>query len=233
MSKMVEFANLPSGEFVEILERLPDGYKVRVWEFDEKSDAFPTQVIYKVPKSSIEQEVPHDIAEKRFQKNKSIVPFVYYRWFNNYTNWQEDLFQEGYLALWKACCKFKEDHATIKFSTYAINAVYFKLLDYCKKFIGKTSNIISLDAFCVSETPEGDSLYLIDMISDEQDMDTRYLIENCINQLSERDRKIILDIMAGYNQEEIAKKRNVSQSFVSRRLIKFRKIIEQEKNSYE
>lgn len=231
----VQFINLPSGEFVEILEKLPDGYKVRRWEFDEKNDAFPTQVVYTVPQSTIDgentqPEVSHDVAEKRFQSNKSFVPFVYHKWFNNYSSWQEDLFQEGYLALWKACCKFKEDNAMIKFSTYAINSVYFRLLNYCRKFIIKTSNVVSLDAFCVSETPEGDSLYLIDVISDEQDLDTKYLIENCMNQLSDREQKIILDIMAGYGQEEIAKRRHISQSFVSRRLIKFRHLIEKEKN---
>ena len=54
MSNKSEFVNLPNGEFVEILEELPDGYKVRRWEFDEKWDAFPTLVVYIVPKEQIE-----------------------------------------------------------------------------------------------------------------------------------------------------------------------------------
>lgn len=51
---MSKFVTLPNGEFVEILEELPEGYKVRRWEFDEKWDAFPTLVVYIVPKEQIE-----------------------------------------------------------------------------------------------------------------------------------------------------------------------------------
>ena len=48
---MPEFLeNTPHNELLEILEELPDGYKVRRWEFDEKWDAFPTEVVYIVPK---------------------------------------------------------------------------------------------------------------------------------------------------------------------------------------
>lgn len=51
---MTKFVKLPSGEYVEIITECEEGYKVRRWEFDEKWDAFPTKVIYTIPKEEVE-----------------------------------------------------------------------------------------------------------------------------------------------------------------------------------
>ena len=54
MSKLEFLKGTPHDELLEIIEELPDGYKVRKWEFDEKWDAFPTQNIFIVPKENVQ-----------------------------------------------------------------------------------------------------------------------------------------------------------------------------------
>lgn len=168
-------------------------------------------------------------AEKRFNENQLIVPYVYNRWFQQYSNWKEDLFQEGYAALWRACRKF-EDIGKVKFSTYIVNSVYYRMLHYSQRFINRHSHVLSLDTLKVSETSEGDSLFLIDILSIDEDPDSKYLIEICLNKLSEKDQQIVIDILDGYTQEEVAAKHSISQATVSRRLLRFKILIDKEKN---
>lgn len=169
-------------------------------------------------------------SEKRFNENQLVVPYVYNRWFNQYSKWQEDLFQEGYGALWRACCNF-EDIGKVKFSTYIVNAVYYKMLCYCRRFIQKHSHVLSLDTMSVSETSEGDNLFLIDILAEDEDPEAKYLIEICLSKLSEQDQRIVNAIFDGYTQDEIAEKYNISQATVSRRLLRFKNLIDKEKNN--
>ena len=177
-----------------------------------------------------ERHINREDAEKKFAENQMVVPYVYNRWFHQYPNWQEDLFQEGYAALWRACCKF-EDIGKVKFSTYIVNAVRYRMLHYCQRFINKHSHVLSLDTLKVSETSEGDSLFLIDILSIDEDPDSKYLIEICLDKLREEDQQIVIDILDGYTQEEVAAKHSVSQATVSRRLLWFKNLIDKEKNN--
>ena len=176
-----------------------------------------------------QEEVDYKLAEQTFNKNKAVVPFVYNRWFSKYPAYQEDLFQEGYGALWKACCEFR-DEGKVKFSTYMINSVYYKMLYYVRKVICKHSHVVSLESTIVSETAEGDSLFLIDILHTEDNLDAKYLIEVCMEKLDSEDREIIKDIFVGYTEQEVAARHNVSQATISRRLIYFRNLINEEKN---
>ena len=177
-----------------------------------------------------ERHIDHAEAEKRFNENQRIVPYVYNRWFNQYSKWQEDLLQEGYAALWRACCKF-EDIGKVKFSTYIVNAVRYRMLYYCQRFINRHSHVLSLDTLKVSETSEGDSLSLIDVLGEDENPEVKYLIEICLSKLSEKDQRIVNDIFNGYTQDEIAEKYNISQATVSRRLLQFKNLINKEKNN--
>ena len=177
-------------------------------------------------------EVDYVQAEKKFNENQSAVPYVYYRWFTRYANWQEDLIQEGYAALWRACCYFK-DVGKIKFSTYIINSVHFRMLDYCRRVINKHSHVLSFDSMVISETADGDNLFLVDIVPDQQDFDAKYLLEICMDKLDPKDHEIIQDLLDGYNQEETAARHSISQATVSRRLEYFKRIIIEEKNKYD
>jgi DNA-directed RNA polymerase specialized sigma24 family protein len=90
--------------------------------------------------------------------------------------------------------------------------------------------VLSLDTLKVSETSEGDSLFLIDILSIDEDPDSKYLIEICLDKLREKDQQIVIDILDGYTQEEVADKYSVSQATVSRRLLRFKNLIDKEKN---
>jgi RNA polymerase sigma factor (sigma-70 family) len=175
------------------------------------------------------KEIDYELAEKRFNENKSVVPYVYNRWFSKLTAYQEDLFQEGYGALWKACCEFM-DIGKVQLSTYMINSVYYKMLCYYKRVIYKHSHVMSLDSTLVAETTEGDSLYLIDTISKDEDPEAKYLIEICMSKLKPLDKKIINDLCVGFSEQEVADRYGVSQATISRKLIYFRKLIIEEKN---
>lgn len=175
-------------------------------------------------------KIDYTAAEEKFHKNQAVIPYVYFRWFSRYSNYQEDLFQEGYAALWRACCNF-EDIGKVKFSTYIVNAVYYKMLCYCRRFIQKHSHVLSLDTISVSETSEGDNLFLIDILAEDEDPEAKYLIEICLSKLSEKDQRIVNDIFDGYTQDEIAEKYNISQATVSRRLLRFKNLIDKEKNN--
>lgn len=169
-------------------------------------------------------------AEIKFNENQSLIPYVYHKWFHKYSKWQEDLFQEGYLALWRACCKFQDD-GTIKFVTYATNCVYYQMVNYCSRFICKQNSVVSLESLSISETPEGNNLFLIDILSNTQSSDTKYLIEICLNEMRPEDRKIIQALFQGYNQKEIAELLSISQATVSRKLRLFKRLIDKEKNN--
>lgn len=175
------------------------------------------------------KEINYDLAEKRFNENKSVVPYVYNRWFSKCPSYEEDLLQEGYGALWKACCEFT-DIGKVKLSTYLINSVYYKMLCYSKRVICKHSHVLSLDSTLVSETIEGDSIYLIDTVGKYEDTEAKYLIEICMAKLKPLEKKIITDLCIGFSEQEVADKYGISQATVSRKLIYFRNLIIEEKN---
>lgn len=55
--------------------------------------------------------------------------------------------------------------------------------------------------------------------------DVHILIENLLDVSSEQEREIISLLSEGYNQSEIARKLNVSQSTISRKISKFKKFL--------
>lgn len=224
----MRLVKLASGNYVEVLQEFPEEYQVRVWDFDEKWDAFPTQKVYNIPKREVDG-LNNQKPDERFTQFQEVVPFVYHRSFRKYHKWCEDLLQEGYAALWRACCTFK-DEGKVAFSTYAINAVNYRMLNYCHRFILKHEHLMSLDSYVVSQTPEGDNLFLIDMVSDTEYPEAKYLLEDCLSQLCSEDKAMIIDILQGYTQNDVAQKYHISQATVHRKLERFKRIIHKEKN---
>lgn len=162
----------------------------------------------------------------RFNENTSLVPFIYHKHFYAYSEHMDDLFQEGYAALWKSCTNFDESRG-LQFSTYACTAIYRRMYGYVKKVIQKHFFVLSLDGV-IAEDGEGNEVYLKDVIPKEQDDSIRYAIQESLQHIPSKDQDIICRIMEGYTQEKIAEIMHVSQSYVSRCLQRFRKILLEE-----
>jgi RNA polymerase sigma factor (sigma-70 family) len=161
-----------------------------------------------------------------FDRNMSLVPFIYSKKFYEYTDHKEDLIQEGYMALWRSCLNFDELKG-FKFSTYACTSIYRKMLEYTQLNIQKHSGVVSIDSV-IAEDGEGNELYIKDTLSNNREDFNRYAIQEALLRVSERDRSIVCKLMEGYTQNQIAEMHNISQASVSRCLHKFRTILLEE-----
>ena len=59
---------------------------------------------------------------ERFLNNQNLSAFVFHKEFSEFKNYQEDIIQEGYKALWKCCIQYDANKNT-KFSTYAFISI--------------------------------------------------------------------------------------------------------------
>lgn len=164
---------------------------------------------------------------KRFEANMSLVPFVMNRRFYGYYKYEEDLLQEGYLALWRCCLNYDESR-NIQFTTYAVTSIFHQMLNYVQRTIHKHIGVMSLEDV-IADNHEGSELLLIETLSSPESF-TKYGIEECLKKLSGKEQQIIQGIMVGYNQNEIADDLGVSQATVSRCLKKFKNLYKEERS---
>ncbi len=138
----------------------------------------------------------------------------------------EDLVSIGTIGLIKAVSSF-DGEKNIKLATYASRCVENEIL----MFLRKTSNLrndVSLDE-PLNVDREGNELLLSDVLADERgdigdsveaEDDVR-LVTQAVNELPERDRRIInmrFGLAGGreYTQKEVADRLGISQSYISR-----------------
>lgn len=221
MSNLVQ---IPSGDYVEILECHDCGssYTVRIWSFDEKWDAVCTQVTKRLSAGKMGEQY----CEKLFNCNRSLVPWVYSRYFYHYPEYKDDLLQEGFGALVKATRAFDNSHK-VAFNTYAVVVIKRTMMNYVHRFILKNSKVMSLSDI-VGEDDEGNTLLIEDMLGNPDEIQSRFIIQDCLHRLPHKEQKIILSLMRGFTQNEIAKRQEVSQATISRCLTKFKQIYMEE-----
>lgn len=167
--------------------------------------------------------------EQRFEENCPLVGFIFQKHFKRYTGTQyhEDLMQEGYLALWRACLTFNESLG-YQFSTYAGTSIRFGMNSFLRKENKVSNRTVSIYDI-IAEDGEGEELYLIDALSATPDISfTKEIVDLCIRELCELDQKIVQAILSEHTQKETADMCNTSQSTVSRCLRRFRKLIAKE-----
>ena len=152
----------------------------------------------------------------------------------------DDLISIGTIGLIKAVKTFCPDKK-IKLATYASRCIENEVLMHLRK-IGNMKTEISIDE-PLNVDWDGNELLLSDILSTaddsvsvgvESDDEIRILME-CIEKLSDRDKKIIylrfgLNYSKEYTQKEVADLLGISQSYISR--IE-KKIIEQLKKEME
>ncbi len=148
---------------------------------------------------------------KRFESNKVLV---------------EDLISIGSMGLIKGVQTFKRDK-NIKLATYASRCIENEILMFLRK-ISKIKNELSLDE-TLNTDADGNELVLADIIcSNDEEVIEEVMSEekevflyDCVEQLSEREKRIIVLRFGLYKtesmtQKEVADYLNISQSYISR-----------------
>lgn len=136
----------------------------------------------------------------------------------------EDLYEVGVIGLCEAINRFDASKG-VQFSTYATLLIRGSILQSFRKKRIATS--ISLDE--PYRMDSGDEVSYGEMIADKKHFEEEVETTAIINQLAEKERKILhLYAIAGVSQGEIAKIIGVSQAQVSRILRKIQKKLEKE-----
>ena len=167
--------------------------------------------------------------EQRFEENMPLVGFVMQKHFKSQlgTPNHDDLMQEGFIALWRACQTFDETLGC-QLSTYAVKAILYAMAGYLKRESRVQERVISMDTV-IAEDGEGSEVCLIDTLFVlPEDKSIENLIEFCIGLLKTVDQKIIRVLLDHHTQDETAKICNTSQTTVSRCLKRLRKILLEE-----
>ena len=156
---------------------------------------------------------------------------------------QDDLFSIGTIGLIKAVDSFSANKG-VKIATYAAKCIENEMLMHLRAN-KKNFQVASLSD-SIGKDKDGDEITLMDIVMDNQDSVTQKLIHkdrlnilcNNLNILDEKEKEII-NLRYGINgkeltQKEVAKKFNISRSYVSRiekrALIKLLNQIKKEEN---
>ena len=169
--------------------------------------------------------------KQRFEENSGLVYYIYKTKFSfdvRNNQWQEDIKQEGFLALWKACLAFQEEKA--EFSTFAYKVIYNAMLSYITRKVIKHMGNSSLEAVLL-ENEKGDTIEIQDIIPAPDpylEKDLQDLVKITFGKCSQQVQLIVQKTFEGYKQEEIANMINKTQPVVSRSLKKFKRILKQQ-----
>ena len=145
-----------------------------------------------------------------FDENKCLVYFVYERQFKKYEFLKEDLWQEGFIALFKACKKFDIEKGNT-FSTYAIKAIFNNMLCYLiKKEQKHYNNCVSLEE--LQEDFNFD-------FEDKNEFEPNIVF---IKGLNENQIKLIQLKLDGFKQKDIGEKMGISRSCVANKFVKIK-----------
>lgn len=155
--------------------------------------------------------------EKLFADNVKLVPFVLRRYYPPTFVWDEDLMQDGLIALWKACVAYDESRSNA-FSTFAVFCIR-NGINMALRRRSRWMHTESLDQPIFSGK-DGSELYLADMIEDTaaQIDDGIIGIMEFISGLNGRDKEIIELRMSGLTQYQCAEKLGISQTHCCRLL---------------
>ena len=191
------------------------------------TDSFPKPLSKKEEERAIEKMMNGDEEAKKLliERNLRLVAHIIKKYYSNYSE-QDDLISIGTIGLIKGVNSFKPEKGT-KIATYCARCIDNEILMHFrgnKKLSLETSFDDPIDT-----DSEGNPLTLIDIIAVDDtiidDLDTKCklikLIDIINNMPDSREKQIIIE-RYGINgckpltQKEIAKKLNISRSYVSR-----------------
>lgn len=151
----------------------------------------------------------------------------------------EDIVSIGTIGLVKAAITF-DTAKNITFATYASRCINNEIFKHYKK-ANKYANDISIYE-PIGDDGEGNEITLVDTIVDPESNFVKKIVEKeefikvvktVLNCLEGKHRIVVLYLMADVSQRKIAKKLNISQSYVSRIVAKATQKIENKQVHYK
>jgi RNA polymerase sporulation-specific sigma factor len=166
-----------------------------------------------------------DARNKLIEHNLRLVAHIVKKYYATGSN-QDDLISIGTIGLIKAVSTFKSDK-NIRLATYAARCIENEILMYFRNQKKSAQDVYISDP--IDTDKEGNALTLIDVIANDSDiveeLDVQMKVEK-LRQIIEKvldERELeIIELRYGLNnkpeltQREIAKKLNISRSYVSR-----------------
>ncbi len=162
---------------------------------------------------------------KLIEHNLRLVAHIVKKYYTE-TNSQDDLISIGTIGLIKAVSTFKSDKG-IRLATYAARCIDNEILMYFRNLKKSAQDVYISDP--IDTDKDGNTLSLIDIIADDTDIaeqtNTKIMLgklKTILNDaLDDREKTIIcyryaLGGCSELTQNEIAKKLNISRSYVSR-----------------
>lgn len=166
-----------------------------------------------------------DARNKLIEHNLRLVAHIVKKYYSTSSN-QDDLISIGTIGLIKAVSTFKTDK-NIRLATYASRCIENEILMFFRNQRKSAQDVYISDP--IDTDKEGNALTLIDVIADKSDiveeLDTKFKLQKLKSilkpTLDQREFEIIqlrygLDGKQELTQREIAKKLNISRSYVSR-----------------
>ena len=141
----------------------------------------------------------------------------------------DDMWQAGAIGLCNAARLFDESKG-VKFGTYAAVFIYGEMIDSGKRSHrqAKQAGDARLEDIVLEDK---DVVTLGETVPDREDgraMEAMLILLDTINRIKGRDRMVLEMEIAGYGQDEIARRVGISQPGVSRNLKRSRKLIADE-----
>ena len=203
--------------------------------FDEENNIFFVGSLDKLPEPlSKEEEIKNvllkekrdvEARKKLIEHNLRLVVYLSKKYENTGVD-LEDLVSIGTIGLIKGVNTYKLDK-NIKLATYASRCIDNEILMFLRKNKRIKSEVSFEDS--LSYDSEGNELHLEDILGTEEDIVTKNienkddikLLYKEIENLNDRDRKIMILRYGLYNEKEmtqkdVAKKMGISQSYISR-----------------
>lgn len=189
--------------------------------------SFPAPLSAKREAELLEKSRNGDIEarNKLIEHNMRLVAHIVKKYYTNASN-QDDLISIGTIGLIKAVSTFKSDK-NIRLATYASRCIENEILMFFRSQKKSSQDIYISDP--IDTDKEGNALTLIDVIATNKDiveeLDTQMKLEklkNIITHVLDKRELEIIELRYGINnkpeltQREIAKKLNISRSYVSR-----------------
>ncbi len=191
------------------------------------SDILPPPLKGEEEQQALEQleQGSENAKQKLIEHNLRLVVFIARRFENTGIN-LEDLISIGTIGLIKSISTYRRDK-NIKLATYSSRCIENEILMYIRK-ISNQKTEISLDE-PINMDYDGNELLLSDILGTDEDTVTcaleddvdLHLLRQALQQLPERERKIIhmrfgLEGQRELTQKEVAEIMGISQSYISR-----------------
>lgn len=159
------------------------------------------------------------------EQNMSLVWYVVNQYIGASVKWDE-LYSAALLGMARALSAYDETKG-IKFSTFAVTCMNHEILNLLKD-ARKHRFDISFDYYTTSQDDGSEIRYesfvsVMTMKSTvPEDIDTKIVVRDFVEQLSERNKEILWLSMNGMLQKDIAERMGVSRSRIEQILLKMR-----------